>query len=64
MVNTPNDKKAFLFIFLAVLERSTLTLSVKKNSETPKKKVVNIFTRWKCNKIRIFQLIALAHILS
>jgi hypothetical protein len=30
MGNIPNDKKAFLFIFLAVLERSTLTLSVKK----------------------------------
>jgi len=26
MGNTPNDKKEFPFIFLAVLERSTLTL--------------------------------------
>jgi hypothetical protein len=30
MSNTPNDKKAFLFIILGVLERSTLTLGVKK----------------------------------
>jgi len=29
MGNTPNEKKAFLFIFLAILERSTLTPSVK-----------------------------------
>jgi len=30
MGNTPNDKKVLLFIYLAVLERSTLTVSVKK----------------------------------
>jgi hypothetical protein len=31
MGNTPNDKTAFLCMFLAVLERSTLTPSVKKH---------------------------------